>query len=255
MSAAGRHELILGLLEANGRVSVADVSQRAEVSEVTIRRDLEALERQRVLVRVHGGAMPVPLRSHEPPFAARQLRHPEIKQRIGRLVADLIEPGETIVLDSGTTTIEVARALKGRQDLRVMALSLHIAVELVDEPGIELMLPGGVARPGEHALSGSLALAGLDQLSFDTTVLTIAGLTAAEGLTEYRLDDADIKRAAFSGARRRIGVTDSTKLGRVAFAQVAPACDLDILVTDTNAPPELLEELRATGMDVRLVDA
>jgi DeoR/GlpR family transcriptional regulator of sugar metabolism len=223
------------------------------VSEVTVRRDLETLERRGVLIRVHGGAMPAPLSSREPPFAVRLMRKTEVKERIGRVAAELILPGETVVIDSGTTTISVARALKDRHDLRVMALSLHVAAELVDEPGIEVVLPGGSVRSGEHALSGSLTTATLEGLQFDTAVLTVAGLSLKEGLTEYRLDDAAVKHSAFYRARRRIAVTDSGKLGRATFKQYAPVSDLTVLVTDDAAPAELLDDLRAADIDVRLV--
>jgi DeoR/GlpR family transcriptional regulator of sugar metabolism len=177
MNAVARHEEIVRLLGENGRVRVSEISSRMSVSEVTVRRDLEALERRGVLIRVHGGAMPAPLSSHEPPFAIRSMRNIEVKARIGRAAAELITPGQTVVIDSGTTTIDVGRALKGRHDLRVMALSLHVAAELVDEPGIEVLLPGGSVRAGEHALSGTLTTATLDGLQFDTAVLTVAGLS------------------------------------------------------------------------------
>ena len=253
MDGRARREGIVHLLEEHGRVRVAEISSQMNVSEVTVRRDLEALERHGVLIRVHGGAMPAPLSSREPPFAVRLMRKSEVKERIGRVAADLISPGETVVIDSGTTTISVARALKDRHDLRVMALSLHVAAELIDEPGIEVLLPGGSVRSGEHALSGTLTTATLEGLQFDTAILTVAGLSMKEGLTEYRLDDAEVKRSAFYRARRRIAVTDSGKLGRATFKQYAPVRDLTVLVTDDAAPAELLDDLRAADIDVRLV--
>ena len=214
MQAPERHQLILKRLETDGRVSVSELSGRAGVSEMTIRRDLEALEQSGVLSRVHGGAVSAQSQSYEPPFALRATRSVEAKQRIGKAAAALLHDGETAILDAGTTTLEVARALRGRRNLRLLALSLHIADLLVDEPGLTVMVAGGIARAGERSLIGSLAQQAFDDLSFDTLFLTVGGIDLHHGVSEYNLDDAAVKRAAFAGARRRIAVADATKLGK-----------------------------------------
>jgi DeoR/GlpR family transcriptional regulator of sugar metabolism len=250
--ATERHDLILRLLEADGRVSVAALSTQTSVSEMTIRRDLETLESAGALSRVHGGAVPAQSQSYEPPFAVRAARHVEAKRRIGTAAAGLVHDGETVILDAGTTTIEVANALRGRRNLRLLALSLHIADMLVDEPGLTVMLPGGTARPGERSLIGELVLRGFRDLSFDTVFLTAGGVDLEHGISEYNLDDAAVKRAAFASARRRIAVADSSKLDRAAFARVAPLEQLDVLVTDDNAPPEFVKAVREIGVEVVL---
>jgi DeoR/GlpR family transcriptional regulator of sugar metabolism len=250
--ATERHDLILRLLEADGRVSVADLSTQTRVSEMTIRRDLETLESAGALSRVHGGAVPAQSQSYEPPFAVRAARHVEAKRRIGTAAAGLVHDGETVILDAGTTTMEVANALRGRRNLRLLALSLHIADMLVDEPGLTVMLPGGTARPGERSLIGELVLRGFRDLSFDTVFLTAGGVDLEHGISEYNLDDAAVKRAAFASARRRVAVADSSKLGRAAFARVAPLEQLDVLVTDDNAPPEFVKAVREVGVEVVL---
>lgn len=217
---------------------------------MTIRRDLETLEQAGALNRVHGGAVPSQSQSYEPPFAARATYHAEAKQRIGRAAAAMLHEGETAILDAGTTTLELARALQGRRNLRILALSLHIADLLVDEPGLTVMVAGGVARAGERSLIGSLAEKAFEDLSFDTAFLTVGGIDIQHGLTEYNLDDAPVKRAAFASARRRIVVADSTKLGKAAFARIAPIEQLDVLVTDSGASPELLQALEDSGVEV-----
>jgi DeoR/GlpR family transcriptional regulator of sugar metabolism len=249
---ADRHELILRRLEADGRVSVASLSDEAGVSEMTIRRDLETLENAGALSRVHGGAVPAQSQSYEPPFAVRSARHVEAKRRIGAAAAGLVHDGETVILDAGTTTLEVANALRGRRNLRLLALSLHIADLLVDEPGLTVMLPGGTARAGERSLIGELVLRGFQDLSFDTVFLTAGGVDIDHGISEYNLDDAAVKRAAFASARRRIAVADSSKLGRAAFARVAPLEELDVLVTDQEASPAFVQAARAAGVEVIL---
>lgn len=253
MSAAGRHDLILEHLEKNGRVSVAELAASLEVSEMTVRRDLELLEQSNSLTRVHGGAVPAQSRSYEPPFAARAIRHIEIKQRIAKKAASMINDGETVILDAGTTTLEIARALQGRHNLRILALSLRIATVLADEQGLNVLLPGGICRPGEHSIIGDMTESSLRQFSFDTLFLTVGGIDLNSGLTEYNLEDAAVKRAAFASSRRRIAVTDSTKLGKTAFARVCSLEDLDILITDTSAPTKLVESFRRKGVEVILV--
>jgi DeoR/GlpR family transcriptional regulator of sugar metabolism len=245
-----RHQLILKRLETDGRVSVSELSGRAGVSEMTIRRDLEALEQSGVLSRVHGGAVSAQSQSYEPPFALRATRSVEAKQRIGKAAAALLHDGETAILDAGTTTLEVARALRGRRNLRLMALSLHIADLLVDEPGLTVMVAGGIARAGERSLIGTLAQQAFADLSFDTLFLTVGGIDLHHGVSEYNLDDAAVKRAAFAGARRRIAVADATKLGKAGFARVAPIEQLDVLVTDSDASPGFLDEMRSAGVEV-----
>lgn len=250
MNAAARRELIVELLESSGKVLVSELSPRTGVSEMTIRRDLEALEQRGVLVRVHGGAVTAQSRSYEPPFAVRSMRQADAKRRIGRLAASLLTDGETAILDAGTTTMEVARALKGRRNLRILAMSLRIADELVEEPGITVMVNGGVARPGERSMIGALAERAFADLLFDTFFVTVGGIDSVQGLTEFNLDDATVKRAAVGSARRLIAVADSSKLGKIAFARVCPIAQLDVLITDDRAPREILDELRTLGVDV-----
>lgn len=252
MNLRERRALTLSLLETHGEVSVADLSRRAGVSEMTVRRDLEALEGRGVLVRLHGRAVAPVSRSYEPPFDVRVESAPFAKEKIGALCANLIVEGETVVLDVGTTTLEVARALKGRRNITVLTPSLPIANVLAEEPGIRLMLTGGVLRPGERSLVGELAVGSFREFRFDTVVLGVGGIDIEDGLTEYNLDDARVKRAAIEIARRIIVVADATKLGRVAFARICSLEEVDILVTDDAARPDLVASLASAGVEVRL---
>lgn len=252
MDVRERRALILQLIETQGEVSVADVSQRVGVSEMTVRRDLEALEGRGALIRLHGRAVAPVSRSYEPPFDVRVGSAPAAKERIGALAASLLAEGETVVLDVGTTTLEVARALKGRRNITVLTPSLPIANVLAEEPGIRLMLTGGVLRPGERSLVGDLAVGSFRDYRFDTVVLGVGGIDLEAGLTEYNLDDTRVKRAAIEIARRIIVVADATKLGRVAFARICPLAQVDVLVTDGAAPADLIASLEDAGVEVRL---
>ncbi|KAB2342328.1 MULTISPECIES: DeoR/GlpR family DNA-binding transcription regulator [Actinomadura] len=235
-----------------GSIGVAELAGLTGASEMTIRRDLDHLAAQGVLERYRGGARTLLLRGEEPPFAVRVHEEAEAKRRIAAETAALIADGESVVLDSGTTCLEVARALEHRR-LTVMPLSLHAINALAGAPRLTLLVPGGRPRPGELALTGPLAEASLAALRFDTAVIGCCGLTAADGLTAHDLEDAAVKRAAIASARRVIAVTEAAKLSRTALAFVGPASDLDAVVTDGSAPGDRVAELAAAGVAVRTV--
>jgi DeoR/GlpR family transcriptional regulator of sugar metabolism len=235
-----------------GSVGVAELAGLTGASEMTIRRDLEILADQGVLERYRGGARSLLLRGDEPPFALRSHEGLETKRRIAAEVAGLIADGESVVLDSGTTCLEVAHALADRR-LTVMPLSLHATNALTGAPEVTLLVPGGHPRPGELALTGPLTTASLAALRFDTAVIGCCGLNAADGLTAYDLDDATVKRAAIASARRVIAVAEAAKLSRTALAFVAPASALHTVVTDEAAPQEETDALATAGVTVRKV--
>ncbi|MGK4580117.1 DeoR/GlpR family DNA-binding transcription regulator [Kitasatospora sp. HPMI-4] len=252
MASTDRLRQITEAVRGRGQLSVAELAGLTGASEMTIRRDLEVLADQGVLERYRGGARSLLLRGEEPPFALRAQEGPEAKRRIAVEVAALIADGESVVLDSGTTCLEVARALRERR-LTVMPMSLHAVNALVGAPRLKLLLPGGEPRPGELGLTGPLAEASLAALRFDTAVIGCCGLNAADGLTAYDLADAAVKRAAIASARRVIAVADAAKLSRTALAHVVPAAALHAVITDDTAPDEETAALRAAGVTVRTV--
>ncbi|WSJ82712.1 DeoR/GlpR family DNA-binding transcription regulator [Streptomyces sp. NBC_01304] len=247
---AERLRQITEAVRERGSSSVAELAELTGASEMTIRRDLEALAEQGVLERYRGGARSLLLRGEEPPFALRAQEGLEVKRRIAAEVAALIADGESVVLDSGTTCLEVARLLVNRR-LTVMPLSLHAANVLTDAPQLTLLLPGGQPRRGELALTGPLTEASLAALRFDTAIVGCCGLTAGDGLTAYDLADAAVKRAAIASSRRVIAVAEAAKLSRTALAHVIPATALHAVVTDDKAPTDATEALSAAGVTVR----
>ncbi|MER6216092.1 MULTISPECIES: DeoR/GlpR family DNA-binding transcription regulator [unclassified Streptomyces] len=249
---ADRLRQITEAVRARGSSSVAELAELTGASEMTIRRDLEALAEQGVLERYRGGARSLLLRGEEAPFPLRARDGVEVKRRLAAEVVALLADGESVVLDSGTTCLEVARALHHRR-LTVMPLSLHAANVLADAPQLTLLLPGGAPRRGELSLTGPLTEASLAALRFDTAVIGCCGLTAADGLTAYDLADAAVKRAAIASARRVIAVTESQKLTRTALAHVLPASALHAVVTDAAAPQDAAAALATAGVTVRTV--
>ncbi|MGW2711697.1 DeoR/GlpR family DNA-binding transcription regulator [Streptomyces sp. NPDC001356] len=253
MSTVERHRLIAQAVREAGTLTVAELADLTGASDMTVRRDLDQLAAQGVLERFRGGARTLLLRGDEPPFALRTHEAVDAKRRIAAEVASLITDGETVLLDSGTTCLEVARLLRGRQ-ITVMPLSLQAIGVLGDAPEpTALLVPGGRPRAGEGALTGPLTLASLSALRFDTAVLGCCGLTAGDGMTAYDLDEAAVKKAVVTSARRVIAAADGSKLGRTAHAYVGPSSLVDILVTDATAPADETSALENNGTTLKIV--
>jgi DeoR family fructose operon transcriptional repressor len=251
MSSADRRQLIARAVREAGSATVPELAGLTGASEMTIRRDLDTLAAHGALERVRGGARTLLLRGEEPPFALRAHEAADAKRRIASEVSALIADGETVLLDSGTTCLEVARLLRGRP-VTVMPMSLQAIHLLSDAPGLAaLIVPGGRPRAAEGALTGPLALASLAALRFDTAIVGCCGLSAAEGLTAYDLDDAAAKKAIIASTRRIIAAADGSKLGRTAHAYVGPSALVHTLVTDTTAPASEIAALEAAGTVVK----
>jgi DeoR/GlpR family transcriptional regulator of sugar metabolism len=245
-----RRQAILRRLTADGEAGFGELAEGFGVSEMTIRRDLEMLEAEGLARRVRGGAISVVSRSYEPPFAVRATTAPDAKEAIGLAAADLVNDGDTVVIDVGTTALALARALHGKDGLTVVTPSLPAAVELGADPGIRVVVTGGQVRSGELSLTGGAAEDSFAEMNCDLAFIGIAGICASPGLTEYNPDDARVKRAAIGAARRIIVLADSSKLGRVAFSTVAPLSAVDVLVTDAPAAHHTAQEIAAAGVSI-----
>jgi len=249
---AERRAEIIRLLRERGQVSVAELSGRLSVSEMTTRRDLEFLEHEGLARRFHGGAVTMVSRSFETPYAARAYDNQEAKRAIGRRVAELIMAGETVIIDAGTTTVEVARALRDRANLLVCPLGMQAAAELADRPGIRVLVPGGELRMGEQMFVGEITRNALAGLRFDTYVMAVGGVSRDDGFTDFSLDDVAVKRAALSSARRCVVACDSAKLGTVGFARIGALSQAAMIVTDAAATEADQGWLAEAGLDVVL---
>jgi DeoR family transcriptional regulator of aga operon len=251
VSKTERFGRILELLARDGTVTVSDLSAELGVSDATVRRDLQALGEQRLLERSHGGAVAHGT-AHELPVRYRTGRSDE-KRRIARAAADLVTDGVAIALTGGTTTTEVARMLAARQGLTVITNALNIAFELAVRPDLKLIVTGGVARSASYELVGSLADATLRGLYVDFAFVGVDGVDAERGLTTQNEVEAATNRALIERAKRTVVVADASKLGRVAFAEIAGVEQAEQLITNTGADAEEVDRLRAAGLAVTLV--
>jgi len=254
VNATTRRADIAERLRVEGEASIAVLATQYGTSEMTIRRDLDYLEEEGLARRARGGAIFLHSRAYEPPIHQRAAVQAEAKCRIAAAAAAMVLEGETIILDIGTTTAAMAKALRDDLEVTVVTNSLLIANELALKPRVRTILTGGTVRPGEMSLVGPRALGAFGDYHCDAVFLGIAAV-AAEGLTEYNEDDAHVKRAAIASARRVVLLADATKLGRVTFAAVAPLAELDALITDAPDDHELVRAARQLGIDVHCVTA
>lgn len=252
MLAEERQQQILLTLHERGVVSVAELCEQLGASDMTIRRDLLALESKGLLRRVHGGAVSVRDRSYEPPFLVRSRQQAAEKARIADAALTCIQDGDSIALDVGTTTLEIARRLGRFHNLTIVTPSLHIANLLASRPGNRVIVAGGVLRYGELSLVGNFAERIFQELFVDKLFLGIAGVDLEAGLTEYNLEDAQVKRAMLRSAKECIVVADATKIGNVAFAAVAPLSAAHKIITDAAADAEMVQRIREQGVEVIL---
>lgn len=255
---AERQRQILAYINEHQQISVSQICEMFNVSEMTARRDLRELDREGLLRRVHGGAMNGLGRSYEPPYLTRSTHNHDVKRAIGVYAASMIKDGESIALDVGTTTLEVARALEGKRNLTVITASLPIANDIVTrftlDSEVRLILTGGIVRAGELSMIGQFPEHFYSEIHVDKAFLGMGGISLEDGLTEYNLDDALVKKSLIKSAQQTILVVDSTKFSRTTFASVGPLSVVDELITDSRISLEMLNALQNQGIEVHLVN-
>jgi DeoR/GlpR family transcriptional regulator of sugar metabolism len=253
MTNSPRQLRILELLRINGHVRVSDLCQSLSVSEATIRRDLDRLEEHAKLQRTHGGAMLADRASPEPPVLHRMAEGAAVKQWIGEAAADLVHDGDTVFIGSGTTALEVARHLKGREHVTVLTNALTVINELGQQEGITLISIGGLLRPSELSFIGHIAEDALQELRPHKVIMGIRAISLTHGLTSDDIAEVSTDRAIMKSAPEVILVADATKFGKIATAFLAPVTAVHRIVTDSSAPTQLLGKLEALGIEVIVV--
>lgn len=256
MSRDERWQTLLELLVERGRLDVEEAAAELGVSAATIRRDLDRLAEQQMLVRTRGGAV-VHGVSYELPLRYKTARRATEKQRIAKAVADLVAPGEAVGLTGGTTTTEVARALAVRSDLAsgspaltVVTNALNIASELAVRPQFKIVVTGGVARAQSYELVGPLADGVLDRITLDVAVLGVVALDVPHGAAAHDEAEAAVNRLLCERAERVVVAADSSKLGRRAFAWICATEAVDTLVTDSAAAAATVRRFEEAGVRV-----
>lgn len=251
MKATERRALIEARILAAGEVDFASLADEFEVSEMTIRRDVDTLEERDLVRRVAGGAIAYAGRAAEPAFSARALSAAREKTHIANAVVRLLRTGETVILDSGSTALAVARAVVGRDlQLTVVTPSILVAMELADEPDTTVLLLGGEVRPKELSLIGPETQRSLAGYNCDTYVMGVGGLAAAAGATEYHRGESAVKEIAISSAERVIAAVDASKLGQVRLVRVCGLEAIDTIVSDGGHEDPTLLAAEEHGIEV-----
>ncbi|NTW08062.1 MAG: DeoR/GlpR transcriptional regulator [Anaerolineaceae bacterium] len=257
LSAMERRSQIAQMVLENGGVNVADLVQKFRITETSIRRDLTILESNGRLKRVHGGAIPVPGNLRTDSYGEKMQMHINAKERIGKTAASLINPGDIVLFDSGTTTLQLVRnippAMRASSLITLVTNSQPIAQEVLNWPAPNLTILGGLYLPDYQATVGPQTLAQLEGLTADKVFLGTDGLTMDVGITTANVLMAQVDQLMVERSRQIILVTDSSKFGRAGFVPVQPVQAFHTIITDTDAPPDMIEAIRKAGVEIILV--
>lgn len=237
-------------IKLQGQIKVSEMSSLLTVSEETVRRDLVLLEKEGLAKRVYGGAVLPKLTSFEPPYLQRQMVNKAEKARIGHAAAELIESGDTIVIDIGTTALEVAKAIADRERLTILTNSLAVAYHLMESVNShrfsgKIVVIGGELNSEQQSMSGTIAESIMSQFRVDKAFISVGGVSLERGISDYDINESGVSRRMIEAAYRTIVLADHSKLDKEAFVEIAPLERTHVIVSDVGAPKEWLQFLRS----------
>ena len=248
-----RRTQILQTVRSVGRVRVNELASRFSTSAVTIRNDLNELHQRGLVLRSHGGAVLPDKILRESPVHERLNAYSDEKRRIGAMAATLINDGETIILDSGTTTLEIARQIKRKQGLQIITNGVNIAAELLDAPDVQVFIVGGTVRRESASISGRFTEEMFDQFSADKLFLSGAGCDLDFGVSGANLEETMVNRAMLRISREIILVADASKFSKRSMSRIAPFSEIDTVISNTSLDEDIQMKLRAQGCNLILV--
>ncbi len=245
-----RLDKIKSVLEERKTVKVSELSKACDVSENTIRRDLIDLERMGYCYRIKGGATLLERSNDRTPFSSRLALHRESKSHIAQKAAELVKCGSTIILDSGTTTVELAEELLEKEHITVITPSLAAADILSGNQNITLILPGGIVNPSSRSLTGQPAEQFFSEVHADLLFLAVKAVSPETGLSDHTIIESSVKKQMLKAADKIIVLADYSKLGKTALSRICSIEDVDILITDSIADPEIIARFEASGIEI-----
>jgi DeoR family fructose operon transcriptional repressor len=247
---------IMEIVTRLGKATVGELSESLAVSAVTIRRDLERLEEQKLLTRTHGGAMVIQPNllevAFEKSFSEKEEAFAAEKERIAEVASKLVGDGESVLLTPGTTNMRLARMLIGKKDLTIVTNAANIVTHIGSQSGIEIILTGGKLRNKSFAMVGPLADQALSGIRVDKLFLGVDGFDFNEGLTTPNLAEANTNRQMISIAKKVIVVADHSKFGKVTFSQIAPLNVVHTVISDKLLPETTAQRIRELGIELIL---
>ena len=245
-----RLEKIKSILVEKKTAKVSELSSICDVSENTIRRDLIDLEEIGYCCRTKGGATLLERSNDRTPFTNRLAVHRGSKSNIAKKAAGLVSSGSTVILDSGTTALELAEELTGKEHITVITPSLAAANILSGFPGITLILPGGIVNPSSNSLTGQPAEQFFSEIHADLLFLAVKAVSAETGLGDHTITESSLKKQMLKSAEKIVVLADHSKLGKTALSRICSIEEVDILITDDKAAPGILAEMTAAGVEV-----
>lgn len=248
-----RRRHILSLVQSQGRVLVGELARALGISQITIRKDLEHLHSRGLVQRTHGGALRLQSGAlFDPSLQEKQKQHAQEKQRIAEEAARMVQEGQCVMLDSGTTTAAVAHALKRYSQLTLITNAVNIAAEL-SNTNFEVILIGGTLRKNSFSLVGPLAEDVLEEMHADILFLGVDGFDVETGITTPNFLESRVNRAMVRASRRVVVVCDSTKFNRRSLSRIVPTSAIHCVITDANLPREIADALRSQNVELILV--
>lgn len=248
-----RRQEILAIVQREGRALVIELAKRFSTSTITVRKDLEFLQSRGLIQRTHGGALPV--RSNnltDPSLQEKEKQHHREKLRIATAAVRMVKEGQCVILDSGSTTTAIARALRDFRELTVITNAVNIAAELAGS-SLDVILTGGTLRKNSFSLVGPQAEDTLREINADILFLGVDGFDTKVGLTTPNVLEARVNRAMANAARKVVAVCDSSKFGRRSLAVIVTPDRIHEVITDKNVPRATVQELREAGIEMTLV--
>ncbi len=245
-----RRKKILELLQQVGQVKVTELSKTFQVSEVTIRNDLTHLEKKGLLIKTRGGGLKSQVVGIDTRLNEKSKIHSLEKISIGKKAAEIISEADTIIIDSGTTTVEVAKNLDGFRNLTIITNALNIVSQLVNYNNFKVILLGGLLRETSLSLVGPLSESAVKNYFCDKVFLGVDGIDSEYGISTPNAEEANLNKLMIQYSKQVIVVTDSSKFKRRSFAHIAPINKINTIITDSNIPQDELKNLRDMGINV-----
>lgn len=253
MNIKERHSRILAMLHASEMVEIGELCRSLDVSRETVRKDLYELERDRRLTKVRGGAV-LTSTNVESAYDLRKAKHAAAKKAIAQVAATLIQPGDTVFLDYGTTTFMLAEELLAAEGITVVTNAIPIVNKLLPNTSITLMIPGGIVRANENSLYGPLTSRNMENLFMNVGFFGCGGIDARAGVTNHNIFETAISSRAIGQCQRVVLLADHTKFGVVAVNKTAELGQIDLLITDHAAPADTVSTLSGMGVAVQLAE-
>ena len=250
MLAIERRNEIIARLTAQGKVIVSELAKDFEVTEETIRRDLEKLDNEGLASKTYGGAVAKHNSSVDLPYNVRESVNVDKKQYISELISNMIRDGERIMLDSSSTALYITKKIKNKKNLTIITNSVKILLELADKSDWTVLSTGGALKQGGLSLMGSSAEKMIKSYYVDTAILSCKGLDTEFGATDSNESDSLLKQAMLHSAERKILALDTDKFDKKAFIQVCDAADVDIIVTNAQPPEKWVRFCEEKGIEL-----